>query len=103
MSPASRIARSTSCAPRLEFTTKGLLLDVIFREFCVAVDFWELPYPWKGFRWWMELATSPLRRYPYVYYVYGTAALQQKWHDLLVLPQKNSARLLYLFLQREYQ
>ena len=55
----------------------------VFREFCVAVDFWELPYPWKGPHWWAELAISPMRRYPYVYYVYGTAALHRKWHDLL--------------------
>ncbi len=35
------------------------------KKFCESIEIWELPYPWRGVRWWAELLCSPLFHVPF--------------------------------------
>jgi glycosyltransferase involved in cell wall biosynthesis len=54
-----------------------------FEKFCHRVEFWEMPYPWRGGEWWLRLMASPFQHWPHVANVYDSSALQQRWRALL--------------------
>lgn len=52
-------------------------------RFCRHVEFWELPFPWKGVRWWAGLATNALDALPHSCEVYRSPDLLRRWEALL--------------------
>jgi len=53
------------------------------RAFCAEVEIWELPFPWKGLRWWTGLVTNMAQTLPHACEVYRSPALLQRWSDIL--------------------
>jgi len=53
------------------------------RKICAEVEVWELPFPWKGARWWAGLIGNVLQTLPHACEVYRSPALLQRWDDVL--------------------
>ena len=53
------------------------------RRFCAEVEIWPPPYPWRGARWWAQLALSPFYREPYGARALWSAALDRRWQSVL--------------------
>lgn len=53
------------------------------KKYCAEVEFWNLPYAWKGARWWAELALSPLYRQPYGSTALRSPKLAAQWQRTL--------------------
>lgn len=53
------------------------------KAFCADVEIWDLPFPWKGLRWWAGLAASPLVARPYACEVYRSRSLLERWNQIL--------------------
>ena len=52
-----------------------------FERFCHRVDIWELPFPWKGARWWTQMAFSPFSHHPLSAMAYTSLKLQRLWRE----------------------
>jgi glycosyltransferase involved in cell wall biosynthesis len=52
-------------------------------ECCVEVEIWDLPYRWKGRRWWAELARSPLSSLPFSARALFSPSLLEGWKSKL--------------------
>jgi glycosyltransferase involved in cell wall biosynthesis len=53
------------------------------RAFCAEVEFWELPFPWKGVRWWAGLLANMAQTLPHACEAYRSPALLQRWSEIL--------------------
>src|SRR6478736_8395467 len=53
------------------------------RAFCADVEIWDLPFPWKGLRWWTGLVTNMAQTLPHACEVYRSPALLERWSDIL--------------------
>lgn len=51
--------------------------------FCAEIHFWDLPYRWKGLRWWTGLARNALQELPYSCEIYRSHALLARWQAIL--------------------
>lgn len=54
-----------------------------FMRFCADVEFWQLPFKWKGTRWWMELGISGLRNHPLSGRVFASSPAQRRLRRVL--------------------
>lgn len=52
-------------------------------QYCSEVQVWDLPFPWKGIRWWEQLLFSPLGAQPFSTEVLWSEKLQQQWETCL--------------------
>ena len=50
---------------------------------CAKVQIWEPPYPWRGLRWWAQLALSPFYAQPYGCRALWSPALDRRWRETL--------------------
>src|SRR5262249_1014983 len=41
---------------------------------CAEIEFWEMPFPWKGMRWWTGLFANTVQTLPYSCEVYRSPA-----------------------------
>ena len=53
------------------------------RKSCVDVEVWEMPYRWRGLRWWMQLGLSPVDRYPMGCRGRWSRHLGARWSEIL--------------------
>jgi len=53
------------------------------RKFCAHVEFWELPFAWKGLRWWTTLLTNTVSKLPHSCEVYRSSSLLARWEGML--------------------
>jgi len=53
------------------------------RRFCARVEFWELPFAWRGGRWWVGLLGNVVQRLPHACEVYRSATLLRRWNNVL--------------------
>jgi glycosyltransferase involved in cell wall biosynthesis len=53
------------------------------RKFCADVEIWELPFPWRGARWWAGLLGNAMQTLPHACEVYRSQALLHRWDDIL--------------------
>ncbi|MFB3921520.1 MAG: glycosyltransferase family 4 protein [Terriglobia bacterium] len=53
------------------------------RKFCAEVQIWEPPYPWRGPRWWAQLALSPFYSDPYGCRALWSPTLNRRWREVL--------------------
>ena len=53
------------------------------RTFCARVEFWELPFAWKGVRWWAGLLANTVQSLPHSCEVYRSPTLLRRWDDIL--------------------
>jgi len=53
------------------------------KEFCAQVEIWELPFKWRGIRWWAGLLANTFQRLPYSCEVYRSQELTRRWGDIL--------------------
>jgi glycosyltransferase involved in cell wall biosynthesis len=53
------------------------------RKNCAEVEIWETPYPWRGARWWAQLALSPLFSHHYAARSLWSPQLGAKWREVL--------------------
>jgi len=54
-----------------------------FESFCHRVEFWELPFPWRGARWWSKMALAPLYRWPQSCLAYDSRQTARRWREVL--------------------
>lgn len=52
-------------------------------QYCSEVQVWDLPFPWKGIRWWEQVLFSPLSAQPFSTEVLWSEKLQQRWWTCL--------------------
>ncbi len=52
-------------------------------KFCAEIHFWDLPYRWKGMRWWAGLAQNVVRQLPYSCEIYRSPDLLARWRSIL--------------------
>jgi len=52
-------------------------------KYCAEVQIWEPPYPWRGLRWWAQLALSPLYPQPYGCRALWSPELDRRWRGAL--------------------
>ncbi len=59
---ASRFSEVSLVALNLQGEPPELVAEhkKALENYCADVDIWDLPYPWKGMRWWTEALRSPL-------------------------------------------
>ena len=50
---------------------------------CERVEFWELPYPWRGARWQVAALASPLFRVPFSCRALYSPDLRSRWEQIL--------------------
>jgi glycosyltransferase involved in cell wall biosynthesis len=62
------------------------------RKYCAEVEIWELPYRWRGARWWAQLAFSPFYRYHYGACALWSPELDARWRRVL---QRHPGALLH--------
>jgi len=55
----------------------------VLEGFCQKVEFWELPFPWKGIEWWGRLALSPFSRWPISCQAYYSKSIARRWSETL--------------------
>ncbi|MDT8069756.1 MAG: glycosyltransferase family 4 protein [Terriglobia bacterium] len=53
------------------------------RKFCREVAFWQLPVRWRGLRWWLQMAASPLRAMPHACSSFWSKETQGQWQAIL--------------------
>ncbi|MGE5112084.1 MAG: glycosyltransferase family 4 protein [Acidobacteriaceae bacterium] len=53
------------------------------RKICREVVFWQLPLRWRGLRWWLQMATSPLRPMPHSCSSFWSRETQAQWNGIL--------------------
>jgi glycosyltransferase involved in cell wall biosynthesis len=53
------------------------------RNYCAEVEIWEPPYPWRGLRWWAQLALSPFYAQPYGCRALWSPSLGKRWEAVL--------------------
>lgn len=53
------------------------------RKYCAEVQIWEPPYPWRGVRWWGQLAFSPFYRLHYGSHALWSSELGRRWEGIL--------------------
>src|SRR5262249_44594153 len=53
------------------------------RAFCADVEIWDLPFPWKGLRWWAGLVTNMAQTLPHACEVYRSAPLLRRWSEII--------------------
>lgn len=53
------------------------------RKYCAEVQIWEPPYPWRGVRWWGQLAFSPLYKLHYGSHALWSPELGRRWASIL--------------------
>ena len=51
--------------------------------FCAGVEIWNLPYPWKGSRWWAEALRSPLYATTFSSRAFFSDGLCNRWERKL--------------------
>lgn len=54
-----------------------------FERYCRQVEIWEPPYPWRGARWWAQLALSPWAHHHYAARALWSPELEARWAHLL--------------------
>ncbi|MGA2631638.1 MAG: glycosyltransferase family 4 protein [Terriglobia bacterium] len=54
-----------------------------FEKYCPKVEIWEPPYPWRGARWWAQLAVSPWAHHHYAAQALWSPELEARWENLL--------------------
>lgn len=54
-----------------------------FKKDCAKVEFWNLPLAWRGSRWWIQLAFSPLYRHHYASRSMWSPQLDDRWRQIL--------------------
>lgn len=59
------------------------LYEKELRKFCAEVEFWNLPFPWKGARWWAGLLINTFQSDPYSCHVYQSRVLLSRWREIL--------------------
>jgi len=52
-------------------------------KYCERVEFWELPYPWRGARWQAAALASPLFRVPFSCRALYSPDLRSRWEQVL--------------------
>jgi len=52
-------------------------------QYCESVEIWELPYPWRGIRWWAELLWSPLLDPPLSCHALFSGRTFSRWRQIL--------------------
>jgi glycosyltransferase involved in cell wall biosynthesis len=50
---------------------------------CARVEIWPPPYPWRGARWWAQLAFSPFYRHHYGACALWSPQLGRRWQAVL--------------------
>jgi glycosyltransferase involved in cell wall biosynthesis len=55
------------------------------KRYCAEAEVWDLPYRWKGRRWWAQLAASPFHRAPFGCQAVWSPGLNARWQDILRL------------------
>jgi glycosyltransferase involved in cell wall biosynthesis len=63
------------------------------KKYCARVEFWELPYPWRGVRWQAAALASPLFRVPFSCRALYSPKLRSRWEQIL---RDNPEALLHL-------
>ena len=53
------------------------------KKYCERVEFWELPYPWRGARWQAAALASPLFRVPFSCRALYSPRLRSRWERVL--------------------
>jgi glycosyltransferase involved in cell wall biosynthesis len=53
------------------------------KKYCEIVEFWELPYPWRGVRWQAAALASPLFRVPFSCRALYSPSLRSRWEQVL--------------------
>jgi glycosyltransferase involved in cell wall biosynthesis len=53
------------------------------RKVCAAVEVWELPFAWRGIRWWLGLLSNPTRPLPHSCEAYRSEVLLRRWEAIL--------------------
>ena len=53
------------------------------KKHCAEVEIWDLPYAWRGARWWMQLALSPFYQHPYGCRALWSPELGRRWAAVL--------------------
>jgi glycosyltransferase involved in cell wall biosynthesis len=53
------------------------------KKYCKDVQIWELPYPWKGMKWWVESVWSPLFKAPFSCRALFSAQMLARWQQIL--------------------
>jgi len=53
------------------------------RKVCREVTFWDLPVRWRGARWWIQMATSPLRPTPHSCSSFWSVETRAHWKATL--------------------
>jgi glycosyltransferase involved in cell wall biosynthesis len=53
------------------------------RKHCAEVQIWELPYRWRGTRWWGQLIFSPLYQHHYGARALWSPMLGRRWEGVL--------------------
>jgi glycosyltransferase involved in cell wall biosynthesis len=51
--------------------------------FCTEIQFWDMPFAWKGLRWWAGLAANTVQLLPYSCEVYRSRVLLTRWNAIL--------------------
>jgi len=55
------------------------------KKYCAEAEVWDLPYRWKGRRWWAQLVASPFYRAPFGCQAVWSSNLNARWQDILRL------------------
>jgi glycosyltransferase involved in cell wall biosynthesis len=53
------------------------------RKFCAEVEIWELPFAWRGARWWAGLIQNTMQSLPYACEAYRSPDLLKRWTERL--------------------
>lgn len=53
------------------------------KKYCSGVEFWQLPYRWRGPMWWIRLLCSPLWRAPFASRAVWSPKLAERWRRTL--------------------
>jgi len=56
---------------------------VELNKYCDRVVFWDLPFPWKGHRWWAAALASPFSSTPFSCRALYSTDLQSRWEGVL--------------------
>jgi len=61
-------------------------------QYCTEVEIWEPPFPWRGVRWWAQLALSPFYRKHYGAHALWSPEVDRRWRLVL---EKHPGALLH--------
>lgn len=81
----SRSYEISLVAFNLQGAAKENLDDYIceLKKYCAEVEIWEMPYQWKGIRWWAGLSLSPFGREPFGCRAFWSRPLALRWEQIL--------------------